>query len=157
VKHQVLNARYHEQEAYIVAQAGTPGAVTIATNMAGRGTDIALGDGVADLGGLHVLCCQFNAARRIDRQLAGRCARQGDPGSVETSLAADAPQFRHVLPDTVRRLLAARAASAPSLLVGALAATVQRLVERRHVLDRRRLSEQDKVMDRRLSFGGPLE
>ena len=155
--HAVLNARNDRAEAQIVARAGQLGAVTVATNMAGRGTDIALGSGVADLGGLHVLCCQCNAARRIDRQLAGRCARQGDPGSVETWLAADAPLFRDVLPDTVRRLLAARAASAPSLLVHALAATVQRLVERRHVLERRRLSEQDKVMDRRLSFGGPLE
>ncbi len=155
--HAVLNARNDRAEAEIVARAGQRGAVTVATNMAGRGTDIALGAGLAELGGLHVLCCQFNAARRIDRQLAGRCARQGDPGSVETWLAADAPLFRQVLPGALRRLLAARAASVPSQLVRTLAATVQRLVERRHVAERKRLSEQDKIMDRRLSFGGPLE
>ncbi|HIG30958.1 MAG TPA: preprotein translocase subunit SecA [Verrucomicrobiales bacterium] len=79
--HSVLNARYHEQEAEIIARAGQRGAVTIATNMAGRGTDIKLGKGVADLGGLHVMGTERHEARRIDRQLRGRCARQGDPGS----------------------------------------------------------------------------
>lgn len=77
----VLNAKYHQQEAEIVARAGQRGAVTIATNMAGRGTDIKLGDGVADLGGLHVIGTERHESRRIDRQLRGRCARQGDPGS----------------------------------------------------------------------------
>jgi preprotein translocase subunit SecA len=79
--HSVLNAKYHQQEAEIVARAGQRGSVTIATNMAGRGTDIKLGAGVADLGGLHVLATERHEARRIDRQLRGRCARQGDPGS----------------------------------------------------------------------------
>ncbi len=79
--HSVLNAKYHQQEAEIVARAGQRGAVTIATNMAGRGTDIKLGPGVADVGGLHVLGTERHEARRIDRQLRGRCARQGDPGS----------------------------------------------------------------------------
>ena len=79
--HSVLNAKYHEQEAEIVARAGQRGGVTIATNMAGRGTDIKLGAGVADLGGLHVIGTERHEARRIDRQLRGRCARQGDPGS----------------------------------------------------------------------------
>jgi preprotein translocase subunit SecA len=79
--HSVLNAKYHQQEAEIVARAGQRGAVTIATNMAGRGTDIKLGTGVADAGGLHVIGTERHEARRIDRQLRGRCARQGDPGS----------------------------------------------------------------------------
>ena len=79
--HSVLNAKFHQQEAEIVARAGQRGAVTIATNMAGRGTDIKLGEGVAALGGLHVLATERHESRRIDRQLRGRCARQGDPGS----------------------------------------------------------------------------
>jgi preprotein translocase subunit SecA len=79
--HSVLNAKYHEQEAEIVARAGQRSAVTIATNMAGRGTDIKLGPGVAESGGLHVIGTERHEARRIDRQLRGRCARQGDPGS----------------------------------------------------------------------------
>jgi len=89
VDHQVLNARYHEQEAHIVEQAGQWGKVTIATNMAGRGTDIKLGPGVADAGGLHVLGTERHEARRIDRQLAGRAARQGDPGSCQFFLALE--------------------------------------------------------------------
>src|SRR5213594_1116465 len=79
--HSVLNAKYHQQEAEIITRAGQRGSVTIATNMAGRGTDIKLGPGVADLGGLHVIGTERHEARRIDRQLRGRCARQGDPGS----------------------------------------------------------------------------
>jgi preprotein translocase subunit SecA len=79
--HAVLNAKYHQQEAEIVARAGQRGSVTIATNMAGRGTDIKLGGGVPDAGGLHVIGTERHEARRIDRQLRGRCARQGDPGS----------------------------------------------------------------------------
>ena len=79
--HSVLNAKFHQQEAEIVTRAGQRGSITIATNMAGRGTDIKLGPGVADLGGLHVLATERHEARRIDRQLRGRCARQGDPGS----------------------------------------------------------------------------
>ncbi len=79
--HSVLNAKYHQQEAEIVARAGHRGGVTIATNMAGRGTDIKLAPGVADAGGLHVIGTERHEARRIDRQLRGRCARQGDPGS----------------------------------------------------------------------------
>ena len=81
IVHSVLNAKYHQQEAEIVARAGQRGSVTIATNMAGRGTDIKLGAGVIDSGGLHVIGTERHEARRIDRQLRGRCARQGDPGS----------------------------------------------------------------------------
>src|SRR5262249_49499231 len=81
IVHSVLNAKYHQQEAEIVTRAGQRSAVTIATNMAGRGTDIKLGPGVAEIGGLHVIGTERHEARRIDRQLRGRCARQGDPGS----------------------------------------------------------------------------
>ena len=81
IVHAVLNAKYHQQEAEIISRAGQRGAVTIATNMAGRGTDIKLGEGVAELGGLHVIGTERHESRRIDRQLRGRCARQGDPGS----------------------------------------------------------------------------
>lgn len=80
IKHQVLNAKHHEKEAQIIAQAGQPGMVTIATNMAGRGTDIVLGEGVQDLGGLYVLGTERHESRRIDNQLRGRSGRQGDPG-----------------------------------------------------------------------------
>ncbi|HVR35174.1 MAG TPA: preprotein translocase subunit SecA [Methylomirabilota bacterium] len=79
--HSVLNAKYHQQEAEIITRAGQRGGVTIATNMAGRGTDIKLGAGVPDAGGLHVIGTERHESRRIDRQLRGRCARQGDPGS----------------------------------------------------------------------------
>lgn len=80
INHQVLNAKYHEKEAQIIAQAGQPNTVTIATNMAGRGTDIVLGDGVQELGGLYVLGTERHESRRIDNQLRGRSGRQGDPG-----------------------------------------------------------------------------
>ena len=80
IKHQVLNAKHHEKEAQIIAQAGQPGMVTIATNMAGRGTDIVLGEGVQALGGLYVLGTERHESRRIDNQLRGRSGRQGDPG-----------------------------------------------------------------------------
>jgi preprotein translocase subunit SecA len=83
MNHQVLNAVYHHREAQIVAQAGQRGKITVATNMAGRGTDIKLGRGVAELGGLHVIAAEPNESARIDRQLFGRGARQGDPGSAQ--------------------------------------------------------------------------
>lgn len=83
VKHQVLNAKFHREEAEIVALAGQPGAVTIATNMAGRGTDILLGEGVPQLGGLHIIGTERHESRRIDNQLRGRAGRQGDPGSSQ--------------------------------------------------------------------------
>ncbi len=97
VPHSVLNAKYHQQEAEIVSRAGQNGGVTIATNMAGRGTDIKLGPGVPDIGGLHVIGTERHESRRIDRQLRGRCARQGDPGSS---------QFFISLEDDLMRLFA---------------------------------------------------
>lgn len=89
IEHNVLNAKFHEKEAEIVADAGQMGAVTIATNMAGRGTDIVLGDGVAELGGLHIIGTERHESRRIDNQLRGRCARQGDPGFTRFYLSLE--------------------------------------------------------------------
>ena len=87
VPHNVLNAKYHEKEAQIIAQAGQRGAVTIATNMAGRGTDIVLGEGVSAIGGLHIVGTERHESRRIDNQLRGRAGRQGDPGSTRFYLS----------------------------------------------------------------------
>ena len=89
IEHQVLNANHIEEEAEIIAQAGLLGRVTVSTNMAGRGTDIKLGEGVVELGGLHVICTEMHDSARIDRQLSGRCARQGDPGTFRQYLALD--------------------------------------------------------------------
>jgi preprotein translocase subunit SecA len=99
IDHQVLNAKQHEQEAKIVELAGEVGRVTIATNMAGRGTDIKLGPGVADAGGLFVLGTERHEARRIDRQLAGRAGRQGDPGSSEFFLSLEDELLEGLGPD----------------------------------------------------------
>jgi preprotein translocase subunit SecA len=89
VVHTVLNAKYHQQEAEIVSRAGQRGAVTIATNMAGRGTDIKLGEGVREVGGLYVIGTERHESRRIDRQLRGRCSRQGDPGLTKFYLSLE--------------------------------------------------------------------
>jgi preprotein translocase subunit SecA len=89
VIHTVLNAKFHQQEAEIVSRAGQRGAVTIATNMAGRGTDIKLGEGVRELGGLYVIGTERHESRRIDRQLRGRCSRQGDPGTTKFFLSLE--------------------------------------------------------------------
>lgn len=89
IPHHVLNAHRHAEEAEIVAAAGQLGYVTVATNMAGRGTDIQLGEGVSEIGGLHVICTELHESARIDRQLIGRCARQGDPGSFQQFMALE--------------------------------------------------------------------
>ena len=89
IKHHVLNAKHHEKEAEIIAQAGQPGMVTISTNMAGRGTDIKLGEGIAEVGGLHILGTERHESRRIDNQLRGRAGRQGDLGSSRFYLALE--------------------------------------------------------------------
>jgi preprotein translocase subunit SecA len=89
IPHNVLNAKHHEREAEIIAKAGQRGAVTIATNMAGRGTDIMLGEGVAELGGLHIIGTERHESRRIDNQLRGRAGRQGDPGSTQFYLSLE--------------------------------------------------------------------
>jgi preprotein translocase subunit SecA len=112
--HQVLNARHEQHEAVLIAKAGERGAVTISTNMAGRGTDIRLGDGVAEIGGLHVVGTNRHESRRIDFQLRGRAGRQGDPGSsrflvsleddIVTRFRQDDPRLNHT-PESVQRVM----------------------------------------------------
>ncbi len=134
VEHRVLNAKQHEQEAHVVADAGGPGRVTIATNMAGRGTDIKLGAGVAETGGLHVLGTERHEARRIDRQLAGRAGRQGDPGSCQFFLALDDELLEGLGPVRQFRLqeLGRRGGNRAWETFANLFFRAQRRVERRH-------------------------
>ncbi len=101
-----LNAIYHEKEAKIVKDAGEQGKITIATNMAGRGTDIKLGRKLADLGGLHVIATERHESGRIDRQLFGRSARQGDPGSGQAYMSVDDELIRRFIPKVIRKNLA---------------------------------------------------
>src|SRR5207245_2053656 len=105
VPHEVLNAKQHEREALIVAGAGQPGAVVIATNMAGRGTDIVLGEGVAPNGGLHIIGTERHESRRIDNQLRGRSGRQGDPGSSRFFIALDDDLMRIFGGDRIRGIM----------------------------------------------------
>ncbi|RIV18814.1 preprotein translocase subunit SecA [Alicyclobacillaceae bacterium I2511] len=105
ITHQVLNAKQHEREAEIVAMAGQPGQVTIATNMAGRGTDILLGEGVAQMGGLHIIGTERHESRRIDNQLRGRSGRQGDPGSSQFFLSLEDDLLRLFGSDNIKRLM----------------------------------------------------
>lgn len=145
--HEVLNAVRHAQEAEIVSQAGQPGAITIATNMAGRGTDIELGKGVKSAGGLHVLAAERNDARRIDRQLFGRAARQGDPGSAEAIIALDDEVIRRYVPAPVRAVL--------SLLTPrTLVRLAQRRAHKRAVAQRRGVLKRDQWLSESLGFAG---
>ncbi|WP_422447595.1 preprotein translocase subunit SecA [Thermoanaerobacterium sp. DL9XJH110] len=105
IPHEVLNAKYHEKEAEIVARAGQKGAVTIATNMAGRGTDIVLGEGVAELGGLHIIGTERHEARRIDNQLRGRAGRQGDPGSSRFYISLEDDLMRLFGSDNIKGIM----------------------------------------------------
>ncbi len=152
IRHAVLNAKYHQQEAEIVAKAGQKSAVTIATNMAGRGTDIKLGEGVHDLGGLLVLGTERHESRRIDRQLRGRCARQGDPG---------ASRFFVSLEDDLMRLFASAGPIAKILdrtfkegdilehpLLNRSIESAQKKVEQRDFSIRKRLLQFDDVLNR---------
>ena len=102
--HDVLNATREAEEAEIIARAGGAGRITVATNMAGRGTDIALDEGVAERGGLHVICAEVNPARRLDRQLVGRCARQGDPGSTRRIVSLEDEIVARRVPGLLRVL-----------------------------------------------------
>lgn len=106
VAHILLNARQDKSEADIVAEAGQPGRITVATNMAGRGTDIKLAAQVEAHGGLHVILTEFHESARVDRQLFGRCARQGDPGTTEAIISVDDELFLRFAPPASRRLLA---------------------------------------------------
>ncbi len=134
IPHNVLNAKQHEQEAQVVVEAGQPGRVTIATNMAGRGTDIKLGPGVAEAGGLHVLGTERHEARRIDRQLAGRAGRQGDPGSCQFFLSLDDELLEALGPKRQNALaeLGRRGGNVDWQKYQPLFLRAQRRVERRH-------------------------
>jgi preprotein translocase subunit SecA len=155
--HAVLHARNDHQEAAIVAQSGQRGAITVTTNLAGRGTDIELGRGVEALGGLHVISCQLNSARRIDRQLAGRAARQGDAGSVETWVSLDNALLARALPAALRKLLHGRASGLPAFVVRAVLRLPQWAEEQRQRGQRQRLIEQDERAERQLGFVGASE
>jgi preprotein translocase subunit SecA len=148
LEHTVLNARHIAKEAEIVAQAGQQGRVMVATNMAGRGTDIRLGTGVHELGGLHVICTELHESQRIDRQLIGRCGRQGDPGTYRQFLALDDEILLVGLGPKKANALKARgqqlAGSGPLSGFEALFYKAQRKVERRHFHDRKVLLYHEK-------------
>jgi preprotein translocase subunit SecA len=160
LKHQVLNAHQDEQEAEIVACAGEKGRITVATNMAGRGTDIKLGPGVKELGGLHVIASERNIARRIDRQLAGRSGRQGDPGSCEAILSLEDELVGLYFGDGVRNLLSAigrKNRPVPRWVSSLLVALPQRMLERYHRRVRRELLKVDEQQGKMLAFTGAPE
>lgn len=139
IEHQVLNAYQVKKEAAIIAQAGRRAVVTVATNMAGRGTDIRLGEGVAALGGLHVILTEMHDSARLDRQLIGRCGRQGDPGSYRKFLALDDELLAIALGPKKARRLAERgkqSGAAPIAGYAGLFRRAQKRVERRHLLQR---------------------
>ena len=147
IVHSVLNAKHNEQEAEIVARAGHRASVTIATNMAGRGTDIRLADGVPDLGGLHVLGTARHNARRIDRQLRGRCARQGDPGSYQFFLSLDDELLRCRETELLEQLREqARVGDQGTLALSWLTffRKTQKMLERQHREPRRELLKHEK-------------
>ena len=152
VPHEVLNAKHHEKEAKIIAQAGQPGAVTIATNMAGRGTDIVLGPGVPDYGGLHVLGTERHESRRIDNQLRGRSGRQGDPGSSRFYLSLEDDLMRIFGSDRIggimERLGMQRGEAIEHGLVTRAIENAQRKVEARNFSIRKHLLEYDDVNNR---------
>ena len=146
IEHQILNAKNHEIEAQIVAQAGQRGRVMVATNMAGRGTDIKLGEGVAGLGGLHVIGTERHESRRIDRQLAGRCARQGDPGLAQFFVSLEdeiIEAFGEKPAARIRKKYAGRG-ELTSLRMRRLFVTAQRKKEHQHFKDRKLLMHYEK-------------
>ncbi len=157
VTHAVLNARHDAAEAELVAAAGQSGRITVATNMAGRGTDIELAAGVADGGGLHVICCQLNVSARIDRQMIGRCARQGDPGSADIMLAADAPQLVQWIPLRLRQRIPVHGIGTPRWLIRLLLRVSQFFEELRRRDQRHALLLRDQQQERGRIFGRPVE
>ncbi len=150
--HQVLNAKYHEQEAEIIKEAGQRGAITVATNMAGRGTDIKLGEGIAGLGGLHVTGAQRHEARRIDDQLLGRAGRQGDPGSSQFFLSLEEDLLRVFGGERIGALMDRLGMEEGQAIEhGLLTAAIRRAqkrVEGRNFEIRKRLLEYDLVLAR---------
>ena len=160
IAHVVLNAKQDSEEAGIVAAAGEAGRVTVATNMAGRGTDIALGAGVAERGGLHVILTEYHDSRRIDRQLLGRCARQGDPGSCESFVALDDELFVTQAPRLTRWVrgqfgpFLGRQKALPSWVIERLRRVAQAAAEQRHAASRLQNIKQDRQLSRMLAFTG---
>ncbi len=158
--HRVLNARQDAEEAEIIAQAGEVRRITVATNMAGRGTDILLGPGVRELGGLHVIATERHEAGRIDRQLFGRCGRQGDPGSYETFASLEDELVRVTGP-RVWRWVAGRLSMSDRPLVDRVGAWVvgraQHAAERLHARVRRDLLRSEEQLESALAFSGRLE
>jgi preprotein translocase subunit SecA len=155
IEHRVLNANQIAAEAEIIARAGLPHTVTVSTNMAGRGTDIKLSEGVAKLGGLHVMCTEMHDAHRIDRQLIGRCGRQGDPGTFRQYLALDDDLLLTGLgPEKSRKYKELGESSAgPFDHLGRLFRRAQRKVERRHFRQRKALvyfEKERKKMQRQM-------
>ena len=157
VEFDLLNATRHQEEARIVAGAGQMNRVTIATNMAGRGTDIKLGRGVVELGGLHVIASERHESGRIDRQLFGRSARQGDPGSAQAFMSMDDELVERFTPGWIRRqLVPAIEGGRPGAegLARAAIARAQRSAERMAFRQRRSVLETDDRLERSLGFSG---
>ena len=153
----LLNARRHEEEALIIANAGERGAITIATNMAGRGTDIRLAKGVADLGGLHVVATERHEAGRIDRQLFGRAGRQGDQGSARAFVSFEDELFARFLPSPVRYIMKWVSRFLPIVAVffmGSLANWAQKIAQRRAYRQRRQVLQSDQWLEESLGFTG---
>jgi preprotein translocase subunit SecA len=152
IVHSVLNAKFHQQEAEIVARAGQRSSVTIATNMAGRGTDIKLGPGIAELGGLHVIGTERHEARRIDRQLRGRCARQGDPGSSHFFIGLEDDLMRLFGSDRIVKYMEKMGLEENQELTHPLLnrsiEQAQKRVEQHNFQIRKRTLEYDDVMNR---------
>jgi len=158
--HQVLNARNEAAEAAIVAQAGQAGRITIATNMAGRGTDIKLGGGVELIGGLHVVVAECNESQRLDRQLFGRAGRQGDPGGHECVLSLDDELLRNHSPAWLCAQLAELLLRTPrfgGLLTSGLLRFVRWRLERRAARQRSLALQEDRRIGDALSFSGLME
>ncbi|WP_304509976.1 preprotein translocase subunit SecA [Anaerotignum sp.] len=151
IKHQVLNAKYHAQEAEIVALAGQMGAVTIATNMAGRGTDIKLGEGVAEIGGLKIIGTERHESRRIDNQLRGRSGRQGDPGESRFYISLEDDLMRLFGSEKTMKLVDAMGMSEDEPIeAGMLTKAIenaQKKVEGNNFAIRKHLLEYDQVMN----------
>ncbi len=153
IPHTILNAKYHLQEAEIVSRAGIAGSVTISTNMAGRGTDIKLGPGVTELGGLHVVGTERHQSRRVDRQLRGRCARQGDPGSSRFYVSFEDDLMRNFgAADRMTRIMERFGLKDGEELehpwLNRSVETAQKRVEQRDYLMRKRTLDFDDVMNK---------